>query len=521
MFGSSRRRREKAVERSLAALLADPAAATAAIDELPRALQAQALVELARRLGQEDQTELAGRVAARALELEPDNLEGLELHADLELELGRRDRAIDAWRRIVDIEPANEEAAGALAKLLIDADRAAEAIELLADYDADDSPDLALRLGEALFVTGSSQRAFEILSATCHVFERALKLAMGPEWQAIKQRLEEAERLRDDVDAELHGQDAVIESHLREGKLDARAGVNFTLLGGSLAAKSAYVPPVLVLESVADGERRAADLLARDPSDATGLVLLGSISLRRGELDAARSRFEQVTGGEAGFAAYLGIGAALDHDSHRVRKRVKELGPVPAPDRIEEVVPDYPALTDEEKRVVCASAHPLRGFFPALIAAGAHIRILPIDVRVTDLPELAGSAGQRHEEDHRSYDALGGVATHGCAAAKIEGLLDVASAGGWTFAHELAHLALFHAPDSIVEEVAALLEDAIDHGYACDEYQLSNPDEFFAVAYTDYLRTVHDLPPGKENDDQGLTESVLEFFAGLAARDRI
>ena len=40
-------------------------------------------------------------------------------------------------------------------------------------------------------------------------------------------------------------------------------------------------------------------------------------------------------------------------------------------------------------------------------------------------------------------------------------------------------------------------------------------------SHAEILRALHDLPPGKENDDQGLTGSVLEFFADLAARDRI
>lgn len=521
VFGA-RRKREKAVERALAVLLHDGSAGGyLPIEQLPPQHRLEALLELARRLSREDETELALATVKRALAAAPDEREALELSADLELELGRVDGAIHAWKHIVGLAPQDEEAAGTLARLLIDADRAAEALELLADYDAEESPDLALRLGEALYVSDRSDEALPLLEQVCETFERALRLAMGPEWQAVKVRLDEAERLRDDVHAELHGREGTIEAPLRKGKLDARAGVNYTLLGASLAAKSSYVPSRLALETPADSERRAKGLLARNGKDPSGLVMLGAARLRQGNLADARRLFEDAREADAGFPAFFGIGAALDYERHRVFRRVEDLPARPAPDRLQDIVPDLPALTAEEKRVVCASIYPLRGMLRVLRERSARARILPIDVRVTDLPELADVAGERAKDDFRSYDALGGVATPGCAVAKIEQLLDVVSPAGWTFAHEFAHLALHHAPEAVFERVDRLYERALGVGYACDEYQLENIDEFFAVSYTDFLRAEYRLPVVKEVDEDGVADAIVALFRDLAKQDEL
>jgi hypothetical protein len=161
---------------------------------------------------------------------------------------------------------------------------------------------------------------------------------------------------------------------------------------------------------------------------------------------------------------------------------------------------------------------PLRGALPALAQAGARIRVLPIDVRPTDLDELRAIAGNR-SDDHRAPEALGGLSTSKLAVAKIEGLLDVETPDGWTFAHEFAHLAHSHLPKAALTQLAALYARAREVGWASDEYQLENDAEFLAVAYTDFLRQRHGLTEYKEPDEVGLHHDVMAFFAGLAERD--
>ena len=75
----------------------------------------------------------------------------------------------------------------------------------------------------------------------------------------------------------------------------------------------------------------------------------------------------------------------------------------------------------------------------------------------TDVPEFAAEAESRHEEDHRSWACISGMAQGALAVVKVEELLDLESQGGWTFAHELAHLVLNCAPEALVTEVRATI----------------------------------------------------------------
>jgi hypothetical protein len=164
--------------------------------------------------------------------------------------------------------------------------------------------------------------------------------------------------------------------------------------------------------------------------------------------------------------------------------------------------------------VVWASAQPLAPLLPILAERGVTMRILPIDVRATDVGLFEDAAGER-ADDHRSYDAISGVATHGGAIAKVEELLDIVTDGGWTFAHELAHLAFFHMTEEQRAPLLEIYERALDVGYANTDYALSNADEFFAVSYTDYLRMRHELPGVPFADDAGIQRALTSYFAAL------
>ena len=80
-----------------------------------------------------------------------------------------------------------------------------------------------------------------------------------------------------------------------------------------------------------------------------------------------------------------------------------------------------------------------------MVARGAKLVLLPIDVRPTDLEALEDLEGHR-TDDGRAYASIGGMAQrseHGSLAfARIEVLL--APAADRTFAHEFAHLAFWH-----------------------------------------------------------------------------
>jgi hypothetical protein len=187
----------------------------------------------------------------------------------------------------------------------------------------------------------------------------------------------------------------------------------------------------------------------------------------------------------------------------------------PEPEGLGAIVPDLAALTPLERRVVCASAAPLAGALPAVATVGAHIRLLPIGVRPTDVPELS-LASRGRTDDHRSYDAIGGLAAPRLAVARIDELLDVVTDHGLVFAHELAHLAFFHLAGELRAQVEALYQEATGLGWVAEAYALKNPDEFFAVSYTDWLRARFGLPLRREPDDAGIFDGLADVFKALA-----
>lgn len=86
---------------------------------------------------------------------------------------------------------------------------------------------------------------------------------------------------------------------------------------------------------------------------------------------------------------------------------------------------------------------------------------------------------------------------------------------GWTFAHELAHLAFFHLDEQRAAPLLDLYERAVEVGYANIEYALSNADELFAVSYVDFLRHRHQLVDVPQPDDAGIQQSLLRYFDEL------
>ena len=517
MFFGRKAKIRKAVDGVLASIGDEGAAPDfAPIEALASDLHVQAYYTLTLALYEDELYAQAKASLERALALAPDERELHALAAQIDAELGEVDDAIEAQRRVVAKNPKDKTALASLAELLIAAERIDEAIEVL-QGDRDD-PVLDTRLAEALFLANRNEEALELLDEACALYDAQLKQLSGADWQALKSRADEADRLRQDVYAELHGREATIELAAAAGKLDAQAGVNFRLLGARLAAKSDRIADVLELQTPDATEARGETLLRANPKSASGLVLVGSAQLRRGDLEDARKTFERACEADGkNFAAFLGLGAVMDHEQHRLHKRVASLPRSIPPPELALVVPDLPALTDLEQHVVWASIRPLARMLPTLAERDVKMRILPIDVRATDIDLFKDAAGERAEDDHRSYDAITGIATHGGAVAKIEELLDIVTDGGWTFAHELAHLAFFHIPEAQAEPLLEIYERALQVGYANIEYALQNADEFFAVSYADYLRFRYELPDVPEADDAGIQRDLMKYFDQLSS----
>jgi hypothetical protein len=171
-------------------------------------------------------------------------------------------------------------------------------------------------------------------------------------------------------------------------------------------------------------------------------------------------------------------------------------------------------LTPHEQRVVLAAARPLASLLPVIAEAGGRARILPIDARLTDLPEMQAHADERYE-DHRCLAAITGAANARICASKIEDLLYVMGERDSVFAHELAHLAHHHAPERVRRRIDELYERAAAEEHVITAYQTTNAAEFFAVAYTDYLAHLYDLPSQREADDVGIVDDTFELIRDL------
>jgi tetratricopeptide (TPR) repeat protein len=499
----------KAVDRALASEPADHAA----IDALPADQRPTAYYNLGHTLADDERYADAKRAVERALELEPNELDLYRLAATIHRELGDTAAAIAAQRRVVAATPGDIAQARALGEMLVAAGALDDAIALLRPLADAHDRELDALLAEALFVHGESDEAFAILDAVCKQYELQLREPWSvPDRQGLISRAQHAMRLRDDVYADLHGREATIELAAASGRLDARAGVNYLLLGARLASTSDRVAEVLELQTPDATEQRAG-------TTALGLALIGTSQLRRGELAGARKSFERASALDGRcFAAFYGLGAVLDHEKYDLRRRAERLPLVAAASAdLVAVVPDWPALTDLERRVVWASIGPFAAMLPVLASRAVTMRILPIDVRATDIGLFEHVAGKRAADDHRSYDAIAGVATMRGAIAKIEHVLDTASNHAWTLAHEFAHLVYFHMDAARAAPFEELFRRAQRVGYATTPYALKNDDELFAVSYANFLRQRHASPGAPIADDSGIQDALTSYFRALSA----
>ncbi|MBI5480797.1 MAG: hypothetical protein HY906_18200 [Deltaproteobacteria bacterium] len=498
----SSRRITRAIDVAYDALDKEQDEPFAVMGELDDDERLPALLGLAERLVDEEAYDHARLVVERALELAPDSWDALGLLVQAERhDPERRPQAIAALKRLLAADPGNADVAADLAMILTENEQAEEALTLLRGLEDKQSPVVILRTGEALVALGRHEEALTALAEVRELYNYRLKHGMlhGDAYE-MREHMLGAARLFQQIQEELHGREAVVTGAADTGKHTADEEVDFVRLGHSLMAGSPRLARDLELRSPQVTMEAAEGRLEVDDQDAGALALLGSAHLRLGDLELARLRFETCCAANRKyFAGYLGLGAVVDCARYDLFAAAESLPAWPKKLTAPAVVPDWGALTDLERRVVWASVQPLRGVVAALARAGTRVRILPIDVRATDLE-------------------AGAVAP---AVVRVERLIDVETPDGWAFARELARAAHAHLPAAARARAAELYARARESGWAGEEHPIENDAEFLAVAYTDFLRQRHGLMEYREPDEVGLYHDVMALFAGLAERETL
>lgn len=476
-----------------------PASARRQVDGLVRALSGAFLEDVPRLdLFQA----LAHRDPVRAFE-----------RIDLAWDADELDLVVEVSKAVLRVQPGHVAAADHLIRALLVKGEFKRAQGLL-DRAPRNEPTFQLLRAELLIADESFQEAGELLREIGARAEAAASIFQtdnGAYWRDIALR---ADRLRSSALVALNGQDAVLKDAASSGKLLPRSGVNHMLVGQAGMADSGRVAASLVLKSVADSEAWAAERLAARPSDRSARTRMAEARLRCGDrTDALRMFRGLVDEDPSWFPGQLGLGALLRFDESRSGALLQNLPPCRLDPEWLPVLPDWYALEPEEQQIVAHSATPLARALPGLLAAGARIQLLPIDVRPVDLDELAQLDGT-FSEDGRRLAGIGGLASsQGIAVARIEGLRCIGES--WVFGHELAHLAFWALPEADQLAFMELFDRARRLEWAWSQYQQSNVDEFFAVSYEDLLLERYGgkrLPP----DKSGLWREVATWLEALA-----
>lgn len=494
------------------------AAAEIEIAAGPERLAAEAWAQLGVALENGEQRDDARRALFRSRALAPSRTDTLLFLAELERDAGDADAAIGHYRALLAAAPGAALQALDLARLLAARGAHAEVAAVLLPFRGHVSVELRVLLARALFETGRHADVVAVVGPLVKDAELDLgSLTGGNLRRELTDHIREATQLHDDAYAALHGRERVIEADLHRGRLLANSGANYRLFGEARMTGAPRWTPDVVLRDLEGTIAFGQTLIARGERS-RGLCHLGAAALRRHKLSEARKLFEEARDlDDDNFAAFLGIGAAIDQDRCDALGRIARLPdpPVTLPPEAARVLVDWPALTPSERAAVYAAAAPVARSLATVAAAGGTARVLPIDARLVDLPEFGPGSGERLV-DERCIDAITGAATAQLCASKVEELVLLAGDQGWVFAHELAHLVHFHLPDDQCQELEALFGDLDAHEFILTNYQGRNVAEFFAVAYEDYLCNLYDLPSAREGGFDQL-EPVFAFIDRLAS----
>ena len=356
---------------------------------------------------------------------------------------------------------------------------------------------------EALSEAQAWERAWHLIEAG---FGAPKKQRGTPEYEFLL-------RAHQLVLSHLEGAEAVTVDLMMRGELDPFSGQNHLLLAKALMTNSPVLATRLTLVSAPQELREGDQRLSSEKKNAGGLLLVGSAKLRLGELEEAAAVFERGRDiAPRHFALVAGLGAARSLMEARAIARVRCLPDLVEVKGLSWVLPDLEQLTMLELRVAQASIRPLARWLPAL--ESSRLKVLPLDVRVTDLPDFEALKGQVEARDHRAWDALGGLAGDGLACVRVEELFDTSELG-WTLAHEFAHLVHPVLPEPLQQQIHAAFETARSAEFAFDQYQVSNEHEFFAVTYTRWLCRRYGLSLTLEQDSEGHLERAFRCIEAV------
>jgi tetratricopeptide (TPR) repeat protein len=490
--------------------------AEARIAAAPARLAAEAWAQFGVALANDERTYDARRALTRSRELAPERTDTLLFLADLERDDGNLEAAIEHYRALLAAAPGAVTQALDLARLLGEREAHEEIVQVLLPFRSNISIELRVRLAHALLAQDRYEDVISVAGAALGDAERELRGFMPREARNdLQEYRARASHLHDEAFARLHGREQVIEARAHQGRLDPHSGANFRLLGEARMVDAPPWTPDTALRDL-DGTVAFGEALIAKGEKSRGLCHLGVAALRRHKASEARARFEAARDADdRNFAAYLGIGAAIDHDRFRAVARVGRLPAPPEslPAGMAQVLVDWPLLTQAEQVCVHAAVAPLAAQLPIVAAADGIARVLPIDARLVDLPEFAEDAGVRLD-DARCLDAITGASSPRLCASKVEELLNFSGELGWVFAHELAHLVHFHLSDERCAELDELFEELSANEFVLTTYQTRNTAEFFAVAYEDYLADLYTLPSAREGGFEYL-EGVFAFIDQL------
>lgn len=443
------------------------------------------------------------RDALSLLEHAPESVDVLLVRCALERSL-KPGSEVPTLKRLRHLAPTNEAIAVRLAEYHLEAGDDAQSLAEVQPFAASLSPRTQWVLARAAASALPQEKALETIRPFIErvEFERMGVVASDDDYRQTR-------RLYDDLLAQHEGAEALTMDLLRRGQLDPRSGVNHRELAKGLMVGSKTRAAQVALQSI---EQLDALSVGAEPTDIAALIARGEAALRREAFTAATAALEAAQALDPNhFAPALGLAFIRDCQQRGLFKSAWAVPELPRPDRLEQVVPDWPALSRLERRVVLASTWPVSGLISTLAAQGCTIRLLPLAVRPSDLPELAELEGLRVEDDHRSWEGLEGMAAERLAVTRIDALFDT-TPDGLTFAHELAHLAERVLPLRLKLELARLYDEAQSHEHAFEQYSLRNVHEFFAVHATHALTRRLGRPLNLEFDADGQLKRVLDFF---------
>jgi tetratricopeptide (TPR) repeat protein len=160
------------------------------------------------------------------------------------------------------------------------------------------------------------------------------------------------------------------------------------------------------------------------------------------------------------------------------------------PEGLRDVFVNYDTLSDEYRKMVLVSIEPLKGFLNELHTAGGRHFVMPLNMRMWQVPlEQVPERGTR-TFDGRLWDDVKGVG--GLHAVTGESAIRTALDGGFNIlAHEFAHQVHINAlPETIKKEIEGLYQKALKSGRTLDYYAAANELEYFAQGVEAYVSTV-------------------------------